>query len=192
MVVNGMNKKPDDGMNKKPKVGSFILQTKLGPSIGKFKLSTGIYDPPRFNALKLCVKDLYQRGRFADLQNLKQKKITSIQLLDAYENDSIREDDWSTRSQDLFPSWRQWLDNATLADTTRYCYGTCIRLLEKTIPGAYIVSQLPMLLTTYRDMCEADKAYFRFNNLHNVARAFIRDTSMLGWRDPLNRHQRRS
>ena len=93
-------------MNKKPNVGSFILQTKLGPPIGKFKLSTGIYDHTRFNDLKLCVKDLYQRGSFGDLRNLKEKKITSLQLLEAYENDSIKEDDWSTRSQALFPSWR--------------------------------------------------------------------------------------
>ena len=98
-----MFQSPVHGMNKKPNVVSFIIQTKLGPPIGKFKLSTGIYDPPRFNDLKLCVKDLYQRGRFADLRNLKEKTITSIQLLEAYENDSIREDDWSTRSQDLFP-----------------------------------------------------------------------------------------
>ena len=142
-----MFQSPVNGMNKKPKVGSFILQTKLGPPVGKFKLSTGIYDPPRFNDLKLCVKDLYQRGSFADLRNLKEKKITSLQLLEAYENDSIKEDDWATRSQALFPSWRQWLDTATLGDETRYGYGLYIGLLEKTIPGAYIVSQLPMLLT---------------------------------------------
>ena len=167
-------------MNKKPKIGSFILQNKLGPPIGKFKLSTGINEPSRFRDLQDCVKDLYQRGKFADLQNLKEKKITSLQLLEAYENDSIREDDWSTRSQDLFPSWRHWLENATLADTTRYAYGTYIGLLEQTMGEDFLVSQLPMLLMGYKEWCEREKAWHTFNSAHKVARAFIRDTSTLG------------
>ena len=95
------HKKPKNYYNrlaKLPKVGSFILQNKFGPPVGKFKLSTGIYDAERFLDLQNCVADLYQQGRYQALLNLKEKKITSLQLLDVYENGFIEEDNWDTGS----------------------------------------------------------------------------------------------
>ena len=174
----------------KPAIGSFILQNKLGPPVGKFKLSTGIDDPERFLDLQLCVKALFQRGNFQDLLNLKSKKITSLQLLEAYENDSIREDDWSTRSKDLFPAWKEWLEGASLAHTTKQGYGNYIGLIEDRMGDEFLVSQLPMLMMEYKEWCEREKAWYTFNNCHKAAKSFIRDTSTLGQQGYLYRQLR--
>ena len=177
-------------MNTKPKVGSFILQKQLPHPVGKFKVSTGIYDPEDFEELKRCVKDLWSKGKVQDILHLKQRKITSTQLLESWRDNTVYDEDWDLRAKPLFPELERWLGIAELADTTRAQYVRVSNQFrysldrETSLYGMnstdILVSDVPTAMRTYREICGNRKGWHSFNNGRQVLVAFLRDSCLGG------------
>ena len=129
-----------------PNVGSYILQKSFPLPVGRIRKSTGIYEIDRFDDLKRCVRELWERGRTDDLIKLKEGKISCIQLLTAWNDRTLFQQDWDTIQQPLWNSFHKWLGSVELADTTFVVYRNTIKRLQRFASrDDAVVTDLPMI-----------------------------------------------
>lgn len=160
---------------KRVRTGTLMLVRQF-KGVGRIRRASGTNDPKTFRQYEAALQDLFNTGNLNALVALKEGRCEARDLY-MWWRDKTRAAPWEVDDSDLFAEVTTWLDNSTLAATTVVGYRKCMDLLKKyTKVKSATVSELPVLLTSFRTICAntTPPKVKTFNQTRAVALSFLR------------------
>ena len=157
----------------KPK-GSLSIYKKFADPVGVIRRRTGLNNPNDLAYLKLCLDDLWLRGKFHELGLFRDRKIEAAHVMRMSETKRELEPDQALLDQPLHSTLIVWLRNHYSNPKTLYTREQICKKVESTLGSEYKIRDAHDLLTHYKQDQRRKNQHSQFSIFRNVLLLFLK------------------
>ncbi len=152
--------------------GSFVIDRRY-KAVGRIRRASGTTDKQTFSQILAMLSELHDSGRHSVLKEIRDGIINPIEAYGFWRQGELDHLPSAMTLRPVTPTIPDWIDNHTVAETTKRNYKSEISRFAAFVGEATRIQDLPSALKTYRDYCLERGTARTFNYLRTAILSYI-------------------